>query len=203
MALTKAQVREILSSAGVASENMQAAVDKIIDGHVASIEALREEITTYKVDAEKLPTVQKELDDLKSAKGDGWKEKYESEHTQFEEYKTQVETEKASNAKKDLYRAMLKSINVDDKRIDSILRVTDISKLTVKDGKLEDEENLKTTAKTEWADFISVQGAKGAQVDNPPKGGTNMTKEAFDKMSLSERMAYANAHPAEAAEYMK
>ena len=30
-----------------------------------------------------------------------------------------------------------------------------------------------------------------------------MTKEAFDKLPLNERMAYANEHPAEASEFLK
>ena len=43
MALTKAKVKEILSKAGVEAENMDAAVDSILNGHIASIDALREE----------------------------------------------------------------------------------------------------------------------------------------------------------------
>ena len=70
MALTKAKVKEILSKAGVEAENMDAAVDSILNGHIASIDALREERDGYKKDAERLPDVQKELDDLKKA-GEG------------------------------------------------------------------------------------------------------------------------------------
>ena len=65
MALTNAQVREILSEYGVPAENIKIAADRIIQGHGASINALRETINGYKQDAEKLADVQKELDALK------------------------------------------------------------------------------------------------------------------------------------------
>ena len=102
MALTKAQVREILSAAGVTSENMSEAVDKIIDGHLTSVNALREDVAKYKADAEKLPTVQKELDDMKANTNDSWKEKYDG-YTEAEFYKGKVAEKKAkteANAKK-------------------------------------------------------------------------------------------------------
>ena len=41
MALTKAQVKEILSEAGADGEKIADAVQKILDGHVATIEALK------------------------------------------------------------------------------------------------------------------------------------------------------------------
>ena len=88
MALTKAQVREILSAAGVDSEHMGEAVEKIIDGHVASVNALREEIDTLKADAGKLADVQKELDtakaELSKSKDDKWEVKYKAVKEDFE-----------------------------------------------------------------------------------------------------------------------
>lgn len=192
MALTKAQVREILSAAGVTAENVAMAVDKIMDGHLASIEALREERDGYKADAEKLPEVQKELDDLK-AKGDpDWQEKFDNEHRAFEDYKKQVADEKVAAEKSALYRALLRDSKVEEKRIDSIMKVTDLSKLTVKDGKLDDVEGLKEAIKTEWGGFIVAESSKGAKVDNPP---AKTEQNAFEKMSLADKMAYANEHP--------
>ena len=196
MALTKAQVREILSSAGVAPENVADAVDKIMDGHLASIEALREERDQFKADAEKLPEVQKELDGLK-AKGDpDWQEKFDAEHKAFEDYKTQVAEEKAKAEKVELYRALLRESKVEEKRIDSILKVTDVDKLTVKDGKLDDVEGLKKSIAEEWSGFIVETSAKGAKVDNPP---AKQEQNAFEKLSLADKMTYANAHPTDQA----
>ena len=50
-------------------------VDSIIEMHTDTVDGLKADISKYKGDAEKLPGVQKELDDLKAA-GDGvYKEK--------------------------------------------------------------------------------------------------------------------------------
>ena len=42
-------------------------IDEIISAHTDTVNALKEQRDTYKADAEKLPAVQKELDDLKAA----------------------------------------------------------------------------------------------------------------------------------------
>ena len=171
MALTKAKLREILSKAGVEAENMAEAVDKITDGHVASIEALKEERDGYKADAEKLADVQKELDDLKKTVADdnGFEKKYNEIKQEFDDYK-QKQTEAAEKkAKEDAYRSMLKEIGIVDKRIDSVMRVTSLDDIKMdKDGKLEGFEDLKKSATEEWSDFIGKVDTKGAPEPNPP-----------------------------------
>ena len=72
MALTKTQLTEKLSEAGIENERIPELVSWIMNGHITSINALREERDNYKADAEKLAEVQKELDDMKNGKD--WKE---------------------------------------------------------------------------------------------------------------------------------
>ena len=185
MALTNAQVKEILSEAGVPAENVEGAAKKIIDGHVMSITALREERDTYKVDAEKLPAVQKELDALK-AKGDqNWQQKFEDEHTAFESFKTKVSEEKNKAEKTGLYTKLLKDCNVDDSRISAILKVTDIDGMTVKDGKLEKEDSIVESIKSEWAGFINTERKQGASVETPPanNGGEGKSESRAAKIA--------------------
>ena len=186
MALTKAQVREILSSAGVTAEHMSDAVDRIMDGHVTSINALREERDSYKADAEKLPAVQKELDEVKSKGDPDWQKKYEDEHTAFEQYTDQVKNDEQNRTKADLYREILTKVGVDPKRVSAIMRVTDLSKVSVKDGKIEDEAKLTDTIKTEWSEFIAKSGSKGATPENPPGGGGAPTKTKDEIMSIKD-----------------
>lgn len=194
MALTNAQVREILSAAGVSTENVGTAVQRIMEGHLASVNALREERDGYKVDAEKLPEVQKELDKLK-AKGDqDWQQKYTDEHTAFEGYKKQIADEKALAEKSSLYRELLRDAKVEEKRIDSIMKVTDLSQISVKDGKLEGADALKNAIKSEWSGFIIETKEQGSKVDNPPASGG---PTAFEAMSLAEKMKFANEHPSD------
>lgn len=194
MALTKASIKEILSKAGTPAEGMGDAIDAILDGHVTSINALREDVTKYKEDAEKLADVQKELDTLKATHTDEWEAKYTAEHKAFEQFKASVAAEKELSTKKALYTDLLKGQHVDEKRLEAILRVTDFSGMTVKDGKLVDADKLTEAIKSDWAGFIVSDQTSGAHVDTPLNTSTAMTKADFEKMPLSKRMEYANAH---------
>lgn len=180
MALTKTQLTEKLSEGGIEAEKIPDLVSWIMNGHITSINALREERDNYKADAEKLPGVQKELDDLK-AKGDqNWQQRYEDEHAAFETYKDRVSKQKEADEKARLYRNILEECDVEKPRIDAVMKVTDLSKLELKDGKLDDVENLKQQIQTEWAGFIRKPQKKGAEVDNPPEnnGGNNGAPES-------------------------
>lgn len=182
MALTKTQVKEILSAAGVSSENMDAAVSKIMDGHIASIDALREQVQNYKADAEKLPEVQRELDSLK-AKGDpDWQQKYEKEHNDFEQFKEQVDRDNKDRDKRSLYRAVLKDAGIDEKRFDAIIKATDFSKVEMDGDKLKDIDGLKEAAKTEWADFVVSKRTSSSNPDTPPaESGKTLTRDEIYK----------------------
>lgn len=190
MALTNAQVKEILSKAGVAADAIDDATKRVVEGHVTSINALREERDSYKSDLEKannslktLADVQKELDELKKKSTDDWKKKFDDEHLAFENYKANVASEKLKAEKRELYKKLLTDLNVESTRIDAILKVTDIEKFEVdEEGKFKDEDTLKKNAENEWSGFILSGSRKGADVGNPPanegNGGSNEPSRA-------------------------
>lgn len=197
MALT----RKFLSALGIEAEK----IDEIIDAHTETVNALKEERDGYKKDAEKLPGIQKELDALKEvgSNEDGYKQKYEDEHVAFENYKKDMAKKEETRQKQDAYRRLLVSSNIDESRIDAILKVTEFDNIGFKDGKFENEDKLKESIDAEWAGFKKSSGSAGADVETPPANGGTMTKEAFEKLPLNERMTYANEHPAEASEFLK
>lgn len=179
MALTKAQVREILSAAGVTSENMSGAVDKIIDGHVTSVNALREDVAKYKADAEKLPTVQKELDDMKANTNDSWKEKYDNLKGEFDKYKTDVQEKETHNKKVEAYKAILKDANLSEKGIEKAVKYAEWDKIELDtDGKLKGANDHIKAAREEWAEYVTTTTTTGAKTSTPPanSGGTKMTR---------------------------
>ena len=168
MALT----RKFLAALGIEQDK----IDEIIDAHTETVNALKKERDEYKADAEKLPGVQTELDALKeAAEKDGenpYKAQYEDLKKEFDDYKADVDAKETKAKKTDAYRKLLKDAKVSEKRIDSILRVSDIDKLELdKDGALKDAETLKKNIETEWADFIVTEGEKGAETSTPPAGG--------------------------------
>lgn len=174
MALT----RKMLKAMSIEDEK----IDQIVDAHTESIEALKAERDTYKADAEKLAAVQKELDELKKDGGD-WQKKYEEEHSAFEAYKTDITTKETKTAKEKAYRELLKESGVSEKRIDAIIKITDIDALELgKDGKIKDSSAKTEQIKTEYADFIVTSTTTGAATTNPP---SNNTTGAIDLGALS------------------
>lgn len=163
--------------------------DQIIEAHSETVEALKKQRDAFKIDAEKLPGVQKELDELKSAGDDGYEAKYNEEHKAFEEYKAEVERQKTNHAKGKMYRDLLKGAGVDEKRIDTIMRVTDLESMEIDGDNLKDSEKLTEAIKTDWADFITVDETNGANVDNPPAGSGGEEKSEYEDMSMAEYIA--------------
>ena len=195
MALT----REMLKGMALTEEQVSA----IISEHVSVTSALKEQIKEYKEQAELLPAVQKELDDLKKS-GGNWQDKYNKEHEDFEQYKKDIAAKEAESKVKSAYSALLKENGIGDKYIDSILRVTDFSKMELdREGKLKGADQLSEGIKSDYSGFIVSTETRGAGTETPPADPNSMTKEAFEKLSLAERMSYANEHPGEVSNLLK
>lgn len=189
MALT----RKFLGALGIDDDK----VDEIINAHTETVNGLKEEIDKYKADAEKLPAVQKELNTAKEAMANGDKSPYKVKYEalveeneklqqQFDNFKADVDAKELLAKKTDAYRHLLKDTGVSEKRIESILKVSDIESVELdKEGKIKDVDNLKNYLEKEWADFIVKTTEQGASVSNPPQttgGGKVWTKEEILKI---------------------
>lgn len=173
MALTK----KFLRTLGIDEDK----IDEIWNGHTESVVALKDEIDRYKAeaekykaDAEKLVEVQKKADDLQKSieeqKTDGTKEKYEALKKEFSEYKAAQEQKETASKVKNAYEKLLKENGISEKRIETILKVTDLSAIKLdSEGKIEGAEELSKSIKTEWADFIETKSEEGANTATPPK----------------------------------
>lgn len=185
MALT----RKFLKGMGLSDE----IVDSIIEAHTESTDGLKADRDKYKAEAEKLPGVQKELDDLKAAGDGGYKEKYEKEHADFEKYKADQTAKETRQAKEKAYREFLKSVGVSEKRIPSIIKVTDLNAVELEGDKVKDADNkLAERVKTEWADFIETSNTDGANTQTPPANNNNNNGEDPSKMTMDQYIAYRN-----------
>jgi hypothetical protein len=65
-----------------------------------------------------------------------------------------------------------------DKRLDAVMRVTDLDTVELEDGKIKGADTLKSSIEKEWADFIVKTDQKGADTKNPLNnvGGETMTR---------------------------
>lgn len=189
MALT----RKMLKAMGI-EENI---IDEIIDAHGESVDALKQQRDAYKADAEKLVSVQAELDSLKN--GDDYKAKYEQEHTDFEAYKAQVLAKDTKAAKETAVRAYFESKGIKGKSLEIAIRgagkETDAIEL---DGdKIKDATSLDALINGVFSGLVSSTETGGTPTPNPTgaSGGSGITKEAFAKMSYSERLKLYKEQP--------
>lgn len=158
-------------------------IDTIIEAHTDVVDALKEERDRYKADAEKLPAVEKELKEFKASGGD-FEAKYNDLKKQFDDYKSEQSAAAEKAAKETAYKEMLKEAGVSEKRIASVMRVTNLTDIQLdKEGKLKDKEKLVENVKAEWADFIDTKSEKGADTPTPPENkGGKLTKEDILKI---------------------
>ncbi len=158
--------------------------DQIIEAHAETLDGLKASLEAAQADAGKLPEIQKKLEaaqtELEAVKKDSYKVKYEALKEDFEAYRTQQTQKEARAAKETAYRALLKAAGVSGKRIEAVLRVSDVDgvELTEK-GEIKGADKLAAAIKEEWADFIATTETKGANTPAPPAntGGGAMTKE--------------------------
>ena len=178
--------RKMLKAMGIEDEK----IDQIIDAHSETVDALKADRDTYKEDAAKLAAVQKELDELKAKGDDGYKAKYEAEKAAHDALKADIAAKETKKAKTDAYRELLKGANIDEKRIATILRAEapTIDKIELDaDGKIKNAEQYTQSIKSDWADFVVTQSAKGTNTATPPaNGGTATTKTKEDILKIKD-----------------
>lgn len=202
---TRAEIRKIIGES--CTDEIE---NQIVALHLGVVDPLKDDITRYKADAEKLESVQKELDGLKSKGDDGYKAKYESEHQAFEDYKTSVAAEKTTAAKEKALETALKKVGIADKRLQSVARLCKgdglLDKLELDDkGAIKDSDKLEASLKESYSDYIVTTSTQGANTANPPanNGGSGITAEAFKKMGYADRLKLKKESPEQYSELTK
>lgn len=172
MALT----RKLLKGMGLTDEQ----VDTIIEAHGDTVDGLKEDIQRYKADAEKLPGVQKELDDLKKDNGDDFKARYEKERQDFQAYKDGIAKKEAAAAKEKAARAYFESKGIPAKSMGLVIRGAkgEIESLELDGEKIKDASALDSLLDGDYKGLIGKVKESGTNTQNPPEtSGSKMTKE--------------------------
>ena len=181
MALT----RKLLKGMGLTDEQ----VDTIIEAHTDTVDGLKADVSKYKADAEKLPGVQKQLDDLKAAGDGGYKEKFEKERKAFEDYKSDITAKETKAAKEKAVRAYFESKNITGANLDLAMRGcgTEMAALEMDGEKIKDTKSLDALLTGTYKGLISTTQTKGANPATPPAntGGGAMTKDQI--MQIKDR----------------
>lgn len=179
---TRAEIRNILGEA--CTEEIE---NRLVALHLGVVDPLKDDLTKYKADAEKLPGVQKELDDLKAAGDGGYKEKYEKEHSAFEAFKTDITAKESKAAKEKAVRAYFESKNITGANLDLAMRGCgeEMSALELDGEKIKDTKSLDALVDGTYKGLVSKQTVRfdtGARFNG---GGKPMTKDEI--MQINDR----------------
>ena len=84
------------------------------------------------------------------------------------------------------YRKMLAEEKIGEKRLDSIIKVTDFSGMKLdKDGNLANADELRKKIGDEWGEFRTTTTERGATVEKPPQIG-KATKTKDEILSIKD-----------------
>ena len=182
---SRADVRSILGDAH--TEEME---NRLVALHLGVVDPLKDQLQAYKADAEKLQAVQKELDNLKVGDGD-YKAKYEAEVKAFKEYKRQVEAEKTAARDDADVLALCKEAGIArESSLRLIAKDFDRSKIKRgEDGKITNHDDLVSSIKTDYADFVGTPGNHGTPPTTPPTGGGGSSKTKKEIIDMNDPVA--------------
>lgn len=192
MALTRKQ----LAAMGIEAEK----IDEIITSHTETVNGLKDQISqlqndlkTAKENADKLPGVQKELDDLKKQNEDDAKARegkdYDALKKEFDDYKAEISARDTKAAKEKALRDILKDLNVSDKGVSLVLKYQNFDGIELEeDGKIKDASDLRKSLKEDWGDYIVKTETKGADTSTPPggNGGSKGYKTKDEIMAIKD-----------------
>lgn len=188
--------RKFLKGMGLTEEQ----VDTIIEAHTETVDGLKSNVDKYKAEAEKLPDVQKELDELKAA-GDGGLQQ-QLEHLQNENatlketHKGELEALQKQLTERDYADAISKAISGanDGKGLKfsskgaqtAFITALKEKGLELKDGALDGFDDFVNEQKTADPDAFAPDKpaprfASRVGVGGPPTAGKSQAREIADK----------------------
>lgn len=182
--------RRLLESMGLDADK----ISTIIEAHAETVDSLKAQANAYKEKAEKYDETSSELDKAKielekmKESGGDWQKKYDAISTEFEAFKLAQSEKDLKLQKESAYRSLLKESGISEKRIDSILRLTDLSAIEIEDGKIKDSEKVAEGIKSEWSEFITTTSTEIPSTQTPPANNPlkKYSHEEISKMTPDE-----------------
>lgn len=192
MAFSIKQVKAKLQEYGVPAENLDSAAEYFCSAHKTDLDAIKEQRDTYKADAETLATVKKELDELKAARQDGWKDKHDTLKKEFEDYKADVTAKETKAAKESAVRAYYESKGITGKALEVAMRGSgaEIEAVELEDGKIKDSKSLDALVAGDFSGLVSTTTTKGAGTATPPAAGGSPSRNEPNTRAAQLYAAY-------------
>ena len=186
MALTRA----LLKAFNLTDEQ----ISTIIEAHTDTIKGLQDSLKAAEEQAANYETVKKELDELKKTNAEDYKTKYETEKKAFEDYKSEISAKETKAAKESAVKAYFESKGISGKNLNAAMRGAskEIAEIEVENGKIKNKTVLDDLLKGDFEVFVTKESVMGADTPTPP---ANTGGSTFEKMTLADKMKFANEHP--------
>lgn len=176
MAFTREFIRSVAKESGV--EIPKELEDALVQEHISTRDAYTGAKVKEALEANK-PAPAPNVKDT---------EEYKALKQQFDTYKQDQAKKETHQAKEAAYRELLKAAGVSEKRIDTVLRVSQVDGVELSDdGKIKDADKLTESIKTEWADFIP-QGSGYV----PPAGTSGGNQQDLGSLSMEDYIKARN-----------
>lgn len=160
--------------------------------------------TRYKAKLEEIDTLtaEKQTAEDSATTAQKWKTKYDTLKLDFDNYKGEQTKRETRTAKEKAVRSYLESKNIQGGNLTIAMRGlgAEIDAAELDGGSLKDTKVFDDLIAGDFAGLVSTTRMEGANTSMPP--ANNSGKAAFDALTLSEKMKYANEHPLEAAEWL-
>ena len=199
---SRGDIRDILTEAGIAEENMETAVTKIVRKHLDVIEPLKSENDTISGKDKTIEKLKAQLEtaetELETLKKEDYKSKLEALtadkeklQKEYDDYKNEQTAKATKAAKEKAVSDFFKSKgNISDKNLNVIMRGSrdeiDAIELDSK-GNIKDTKALEALAKDIYADMYTVTTTQGVVTPTPPEtSGGKAVKSKADIMKITD-----------------
>ena len=173
--------RKFLKALGIEDEK----IDQIIEAHTEVTDSLKKKASEAEEKAEQYDEIQKELDKYK--KQEGYKDRYEKEHADFEAYKNAITAKESRSQKSSAVQKYLESKNITGDNLDIAMMAIDgqIDGFEMDGENLKDTSSLDALVSGKLARLVVQKSTKGVNTSTPPsnnQGSVPKTKEEIKKI---------------------
>lgn len=195
MAFTRATIRNLAKESGV--ELPKELEDALVSEHLTARNAYAEE--QVKAELEKQPA--EKAVNVKDS------EEYKTLKKSFDDYKAEIASKQAKEAKEKAVRAFYESKGITGKNLEIAMRGSraEIDGIELDGGKIKDASTIDALVKGDFSGLVATTTTKGAKTANPPanNGGDKLTKADIYKkdergryvLSASERQKALAENP--------
>lgn len=173
--------RKMLKGMGLTEEQ----ADTIIEAHNETVTGLVADRDKYKADAEKLPDIQKKLDEWEKS---GYKQKYEDKVKEYDQLVADNTAKATKAAKEKAVRAYFESKNIMGSNLDLAMRGCgeEMSALELDGETIKDTAALDALVAGTYKGLVSKANVKGANPATPP---ANDPPRVYSKAELRNMSA--------------